>query len=235
MILDDAESKIDRFNKRGIHYEAVYHYIMRRRRETVDIYHDDFLDDIAAALVCFDMQRMMGSQKYMADVAHAWANRLERALQPHSSSLDHCRSLRLQDADVRDRGFAESVRLLFDDLERRGPEGLNRRNEGEDFYVGASKILHFLVPDLFIILDSNARRELSRYHSFSKSRKDGLSYLTAMACYQRELTEWSGSHDDPDFQKLVALDSSWRRFGGVRETPLRRILDKCAFAGSKAK
>jgi hypothetical protein len=178
--------------------------------------------------------RSMGNQKYMADGAQAWANRLKRALQPHSSSLDHFRSLRLQDADVREPDFAEFVRPLFDALERRGPEGLNRRSEGEGFHVGASKILHFLVHDLFVILDSNARRELSRYHSFSKSKKDGFSYLTAMACYQRELTEWSRSYDDPNFQKLVALDSSWRRFGGVRETPLPRILDKCTFAGSKA-
>ena len=48
-----------------MHYEAVYHYVIRRRKETEGIWDKDFIDDITAGLISFDMQRMMGKQKYL--------------------------------------------------------------------------------------------------------------------------------------------------------------------------
>ena len=37
-ILNNAKEKIRYFNKIGIHYEAVYHYVIRRRDETKELY-----------------------------------------------------------------------------------------------------------------------------------------------------------------------------------------------------
>jgi len=40
MIVVDAKKKIEFFNRIGIHYEAVYHYVIRRRELTRGIYTD---------------------------------------------------------------------------------------------------------------------------------------------------------------------------------------------------
>lgn len=79
-ILNNANKKITYFNRIGIHYEVVYHYVIRRREETDKIYNKRFLDDIVAGLISFDMQRMMGKEKYSAEGKNSWAERLQSVL-----------------------------------------------------------------------------------------------------------------------------------------------------------
>ncbi len=235
MILKHAKRKLNYFNKTVIHAEAVYHYIIRRRMEIRDIYNLDFLDDITAGLISFDMQRMMGNEKYIMEGKKAWASCLRNALKPHRNSLTDLfkRKETLQNVDPHDSAIENTMITIFDDLAKPGRNGLNRRNKRQRFHVGASKILHFLIPDLFVILDSNARRELAKFHEFTKTKTDGESYFRAMQCYQAELNDWGKRKKDPKFKKLIDIDSSWRRCGGIRTTPLPRIIDKCTFVGNK--
>lgn len=233
MILDNAAEKIQHFNRIAIHYEAVYHYVIRRRVDTKDLFDTDFLDDITAGLISFDMQRMMGGAKYMIEGREAWASKLKDALQRHASFLSQVKTLNLQSVQLDKGNLDQKIAAVFDDLSDPAHSGLNRRKESERFHVGASKILHFLIPDFFIILDSNARNELAKNHPFRKHETDGASYVRAMQLYQVELTKWSQAKGDPDYKELIALDSSWKRFNGVSTTPLPRIVDKCTFAGTK--
>ena len=86
-ILDNANEKIKYFNRTGIHYEVIYHYVIRKRGKTEQIYDKDFLDDIVAGLISFDMQRMMGKDKYLAESKISWAAKLHAALKTHNSTL----------------------------------------------------------------------------------------------------------------------------------------------------
>ena len=232
-ILYNADKKIKHFNRIGIHYEAVYHYVISKRKETDEIYDKDFIDDIVAGLISFDMQRMMGKKKYFAEGKKSWAEKLHSALETHKEDLENLRSYKLQSVDFDDTDIGKTIKKIFDDLSKPGHGGLNRRSDKESFPVGASKILHFIIPDLFIILDSNAIRELIKLHEFPKGKIVGSLYLEAMRIYQMELKRWKRSEDDPQFQKLLTLDTSWKNFGGNRTTPLPRIIDKCTFVGEK--
>jgi len=251
-ILTDVKDKVSFFNQIGIHYEAVYHYVIRRRQQEEKIYKKDFLDDITAGLISFDMQRFMGNKKkienkeqmgnkkYMAEAkapnndTEPWVYRLKNVLDG-KQTISILRSLRkevLQKIDLTNGNFPGQISSIFDELSKEGSGRLSLR-KNEKFPVGASKILHFLIPDLFIILDSNARDQLHKCHKFKKSDIDGESYLAAMKCYQAELKNWQDKENDPDFAKLFYMDSSWQKFGGARLTPLPRIIDKCTFVGNE--
>ena len=233
MILDRAEEKIGYFNKIGIHYEAVYHYVIRKRQQTRPIYTLDFLDDITAGIISFDMQRMMGPKKYFAHGNESWASVLKQVIIPHRSTLESLRSFSLSTAQLSHPGLKSKIILLFDDLSKAYPNGLNFRNRGKSrFPVGASKILHFLIPDLFIIFDSNALRELQKLGVIKRSQKySGELYHAAMTHYQAELRNWALENKDQNFDNLQEIDPSYKVFGNVRKTPLPRIVDKCTFVG----
>jgi hypothetical protein len=231
-ILKNAAKKIGYFNKIGVHYEAVYHYVIRRREKTTGIWDKDFIDDITAGLISFDMQRMMGKRKYLAEGFNSWASKLETALKTHEKKLENLRSLKLQNIHLKQKDIEKQIITIFDDLSKSGPKGLNHRNTKESFPVGASKILHFIIPDLFIIFDSNAKHSMVRHYNFPRGKVDGYSYLSAMRYYQDELNIWSRQHSDPTYQGLTDLDLSWRKFVGNRTTPIPRIMDKCTFVES---
>ena len=197
MILDQAIEKIRHFNSIGIHYEAVYHHVMAKRQEIKEIFNPDFIDNITAGLISFDMQRMMGSSKYMSDGKDSWASKVQKKLSSHQATLQEYRSLSLQNIDLSKTAIRNDILIIFNELSKSGKDGLNRRKPSERFPVGASKILHFLIPDLFIIVDSNARRELAKFHGIKESRKfDGEYYLDAMEAYQKELKTWAKKNKD---------------------------------------
>lgn len=232
MILDNAKKKINYFNKIGIHYEAVYHYIIRRRKETKGIFSNGFLNDITAGLISFDMQRMMGNKQYLSEGEDAWASQLRDILKIYRRHLSRLENFQLQDIDLSKPDLKGAIISIFNHLAKSGTKGLNKRSFHENFPVGASKILHFLIPDLFIIVDSNARRALSKFHESLGQKVGGDSYIKAMRYYQVELTRWSLHHRDPFFKKLIEADKSWKSFRGLRTTPIPRIIDKCTFVGN---
>jgi len=220
------------FNRIGVHYEAVYHHIVRKREEIQAIFDDDYIDTITAGLISFDMQRMMGSNKYLVGGDRSWSARLKSKLETHRPWLESLRSYSLQDIDLENATLRDTITTIFDSLSKPGSDGLSKRNKKESFSVGASKILHFLIPDLFVIVDSNSKQELIQYHDFPKSPKiNGNRYLQAMKLYQMELNIWKECYSDNRFDKLLQTDDSWQTFLGERQTPLPRIMDKCTFVG----
>jgi hypothetical protein len=234
MILDNAEQKIQYFNKIGVHYEAVYYYLIRNRYKTPALFTPQLIDDITAGLISFDMQRMMGKRKYLTAGKSSWATQLVRKLVRHKNTLNELKDSRLESLDFTFPALADKVVTIFDELAKKDSSGLNFSSPNKGFQVGASKILHFLIPDLFIIIDSNARAELAKHHGFNKYKKiDGKRYVAAMQLYQKELSVWAKDNSDPDFSSLIALDASWQHHCGERPTPLPRIIDKCTFSGDR--
>jgi len=58
-ILDDALTKIARFNSEGLHYNIVASKVYEERQRTRDPFGRAFQQYIIAGLIAFDMQRTM--------------------------------------------------------------------------------------------------------------------------------------------------------------------------------
>jgi hypothetical protein len=119
-ILKNAKKKISYFNRIGIHYEAVYHFIIRKREQISELWNDEFIDAITAGLISFDMQRMMGKNKYLAGGDDSWASKLKNALQQHLSTIEGMREYALQSIDLNNTHLITTICEIFDDLSKPG-------------------------------------------------------------------------------------------------------------------
>ena len=91
-------------------------------------------------------------------------------------------------------------------------------DSSKHFHVGTTKILHFLNPSLFIIVDSNAARTYREAHNvqFRKGTHPGYSserYVECMEFAQQDMLTYGT-------ERFEALDPG---------TPITRIYDKLTF------
>jgi len=86
------------------------------------------------------------------------------------------------------------------------------------FHVGASKVLHWLFPELFIMLDRNAAMAFQEHHKigFRRTTQPGYSAERYLKCLEKAQAEISGYGPE----RLLALEPN---------TPIARIFDKVAF------
>jgi len=222
MILQNAESKIARFNQLGLHYNLVANAIYKER-ETANPLSDSYLQYVIAGLISFDMERMMGSgQETKYDInAGGFATRLHRKLQQVRPLLEPLINLNLVEIDIQEH--SDSIKKIYNALSCKG-DGALHDNSTKEFHVGATKILHFLNPNLFIIVDSNASRAYRRSHNvpFLNTTQPGYSaklYVRCMECVKKDI-----------------LDYGLERFQALEEGILiTRIYDKLTFVtGSEA-
>lgn len=112
---------------------------------------------------------------------------------------------------------SESIRNGYDILSKGGREGLH--NKGNNFHVGATKILHFINPHFFPIIDSNAAKTFRELYNFPyrKSTQPGYSgdrYLRSMMKIKEVILNYG-------LEKFRTLEPG---------TPTLRIFDKLTFA-----
>jgi len=92
---------------------------------------------------------------------------------------------------------------------------LNQRPHLSRSCVGATKVMHCLFPELFVMLDQNVGKALGyrpgQYNNF-------FCYWNAMDICRNELEEWVEINNNTD--SLLQLDT--------QPTTLPRIFDKCA-------
>ena len=163
MILDNAPEKVHRYNQLCVHYNLVADGIYRARGEHDNLFHGDFLPFLVAVLISFDLGRMMGSgAKMRYDPAHGgFAARLIEKLRAVQQYLHHLINVRLSEANIiEERG---NIVNAYRHLSSGGNRSLNQT--GDEFHVGATKIMHFLGPELFVIIDSNAARAFRMAHN----------------------------------------------------------------------
>jgi hypothetical protein len=91
-----------------------------------------------------------------------------------------------------------------------GKGSLNQRRAA--FHVGATKILHFLNPRAFIIVDSNARLAFQEAHGIPRAYTSE-NYVKRLECAKQDVLE-------------VGMDAFCALEAGV---PLTRIYDKLTF------
>jgi len=134
---------------------------------------------------------------------------LRRALRKVAPRLRRLRFERLSMASVaRTRHL---LARLFDDLARAGGVIPNQR-----FVVGATKVLHFLNPELFPIIDRRVALKLRDYNGALPrlaTRYCGEHYLLAMLTVAKQIQ----AHGKARIRRLQPA------------TPLLRIVDKILF------
>ena len=117
------------------------------------------------------------------------------------------------DVDINTKLNNTNITKSYDILAVNGKDGLHARNSY--YHVGATKILHFLNPDLFIIVDKNAAAAFKRADSkLLKGKYSGEMYIKRLQHAKDDISKFG----DKDF---CALE---------QDTPITRIYDKLTFA-----
>lgn len=222
MILINAARKVARYNELGLHYDLVANQIYEKRFVGGTApFHTSFLPYIVAGLISFDMGRMMGKglvAKYEIE-AGGFASRLNSKLQEIKPLLDPLINLNLTQTDLPQHSDAiDAIKEAYNTLSAKG-NGALHENQTKCFHVGATKILHFLNPKLFIIVDSNAAQAFRDAHNvlFRNATQPGysaLSYIECMKCAQKDILTYG-------LEQFQALEPS---------VPITRIYDKLTFA-----
>lgn len=159
MIIDDVERKIERFNEIGLHYNLVADQIyVKRFAQGTDPFSVAYLSYVMAGLIVFDMERMMGASFEKFDFnGKGFAYRLSTKVKQISQELRPLMNVNLTDEiNLQQHGSA-----IINAYNVFSPKGNGGFNEKKDFHVGATKVLHFLNPHLFIIVDKYAARAFS--------------------------------------------------------------------------
>ena len=213
-ILDNAAAKITRFNDEGLHYNLVADAIHKMRAGVEDPFDKPFLRYLIAGLVAFDMARWIGAKPYDFGTG-GLASRLNSRLQRIKPLLEPLMKLSLAQIDLQEQ--SEAIITAYQELSAKGTGALHA-NQTKHFHVGATKILHFLNPELFIIVDSNASRAFRTAWKlpFKGTTQPGYSanlYLECMKRVQIDISTYG-------LERFRALEPS---------VPVTRIYDKLTF------
>ncbi len=217
-IVINAKYKVDEFNRTGLHYNLVAKAVDEERHKYVDPCTRSFMRYIIAMLISFDMGRMMGRVEEAYDFeGTGFGSRLTLKLHKIRPNLEQLMSLSLTEVDL--QPYEKDILKAYCELSDAGEEALNQRKprgKNAHFDVGATKVLHFLNPRLFIIVDSYAAKAFHMAHGV----KPGYShqkYLERMKLAQEDILEYGVSR----FQALEP------------DTPIMRIYDKLTFMTGK--
>jgi len=215
-LFQDAHVRIARYNQLCLHYNLVADAVYSEWRRTRDPFSSAYRPYLVAALISFDLGRTMGSGlvvKYDA-AAGGFAARLDAKLTqvgPFLSPLIH-QDLFQVDLGAHSRDIVRAYNVLATD----GAGGLHE--QGKAFHVGATKILHFLNPELFMIVDANAARALKAglgipYRSGTQPGYSGERYVRALSEIKKRIREYG-------IERFRSLEPG---------TPTLRIFDKLTF------
>lgn len=217
MILENALEKINRYNQLCVHYNLVAESIYRARNLHNDLFGASFLPYLVAGLISFDLGRMMGkgAESRYDPERNGFAKTLMNKLQEIRQHLQHLTHLNLADIDVVKEH--DNIAAAYRHLSSGGHNSLHQT--GKEFHVGATKIMHFINPTLFIIVDSYSARALNLVHN--------VEYRN---------TKQPGYSDAKYIERLRQVQVDIKTFG-VTEfcsleigTPMARIYDKLSFA-----
>ena len=213
LILSKADRKIDEFNRIGLHYNLVAKEIYRKRRSCGDPFSQSFMQYIIAGLISFDMGRMMGKVEEAYDFNKGFGSRLNRKVSKIRANLEQVTSLSVNLTEIDLRKHEHNILNAYRELSDDNKDALNKNGH---FYVGATKILHFLNPELFIIVDSYATKAFQKAHGVTLEYSSER-YLERMRYARQDIREFG-------LEQFKALE---------KDTPITRIYDKLTFMTGK--
>jgi hypothetical protein len=218
MILDRADIAIAEYNRAGSRYNRVADEIYRAR-ETMDPFSVEYEPYIVKGLIAFDMGRTMGAgDEYEANGA-GFRARLRAKMRSVRGRLEGVPLVCLRQIEL--ASFHNEIKEAYDCLAASG-EGALHGKPAKRFPVGATKILHWIAPALFIILDRNVASAFKKHHAtgFAKSTQPGYTaekYFSCLHYAQVEIEAYG-------YERFRRLEPA---------TPLARLFDKAAWVVGK--
>jgi hypothetical protein len=220
-IFKNVGEKIKKYDeqRRGKLYNEAYQSVLKARGENSSLVDDDgnvseeSLKTIEKALKKFGMARF-------GKMDDKFVDKLRKKLNDTKAILVKFRNLQIESQDW--QRYEEDVKKLYDTLSVGGKDGLSA--DGDRFDVGATKIMNFLFPELFVMVDKNVATTLTKLGLVKFSRKGSThhycfeKYWKVMRICYDELGQYKKHGDLSDLLKL----DKW-------PTTLTRIFDKCAF------
>lgn len=217
MLFAREKQKLEKFNKYCLHYNLVAQGAYEQLTKGVGPFSVEYRPYIIAALISFDMGRMMGAgveQKYDSE-KRGFASKLDKKIKAIQSDIEPLCTMSIANTDFED--ISQTIKKSYAALAEKGVGGLH--SGGKEFHVGATKILHFINPYLFPIVDSNAAKALRTLFGlpYKNSTQPGYSadlYVKSIIVIQEALSKY-------DFDKFQSLEPA---------IPMMRIFDKLTFA-----
>jgi hypothetical protein len=217
MLLSNAKEKLDRFNRYGLHYNLVAQAAYEKLKKVDSPFSMEYRPFIIAALISFDMGRMMGNglSKRYDPTQDGFASKLDLKMKAIQIDIEPLSNIPIPNIEIDE--FSQSIKKSYLILSKKGKGGLH--SGGKHFHVGATKILHFINPSLFPIVDSNAAKTLRSLF--------GLPYKN---------TTQPGYSDEMYLKSIIAIKAALSNYGYLEfqslepETPVMRIFDKLTFA-----
>ncbi len=217
ILFENAAKKIQQYNRFCLHYnlaaDAIYQELHRSRTP----FSPNYESYLIAALISFDMGRMMGKglPKRYDVTAGGFATRLHRKLEQVQPLLTPVIRSSLVETDI--EKCAPNIVAAYDAFAAGGEGGLHEQNK--EFHVGATKIMHFLNPELFAIIDSNTAQVLRRvcdipYHNTTQPGYSSELYIRSLSAIRSLIAHYG-------VDQFRSLEIG---------TPVLRIFDKIAFA-----
>jgi hypothetical protein len=215
IILENAADKITGFNSYPDRPRESYHQVLTARAGRRSFVHengniiDSHLYLIDWALRSYFMmnrrKRMGGKEEFVYKLRNSLRDNETKSI------LVKLRDVNITAHDLQD--YRSDAEKLYESLSN-CEHGLSA--DGTYFCVGATKVMHCLFPELFVMLDQNVGKAAGyrpgQYNNF-------WSYWEVMNICRDELEEWKEIHDSTD--SLLQLD--------LPPTTLPRIFDKCAW------
>jgi hypothetical protein len=209
----EAADKVWVYNRTCLHYDLVAREVYTMRDDGSGVFERGYLAYVIAGLVTFDLGRQMGKgndQRYLPEEG-GFADRLRQTLdevRPHLEPLmgETIEGIELEQA-------AGRVEMAYEILSRGGSSGLHA--EGKEFHVGATRVLGFLNPHLFITIDGPAAKAFAEHHDveFKAGIQPGYSWAKYLDCLSHAQNEIR--HLGPEFQELEPGTPSARLFDKV--------------------
>lgn len=203
-----------------LHYNLVADACYKKLTTLKDPTNPDYFPFIIAALISFDMNRQMGSgleDKYIV-AKGKFASRLHHKICANQAVIKHLSSQSITTVSM--EAEKKDIVDLYDSLALKSPTSNQGLSDSDtDFHVGATKILHFINPELFPIIDSNVAKfatefELAKYMNTTQPGYTSSKYVLFMQGAQSAISSFSST-------KFQSLEPG---------TPIMRIFDKIAFS-----
>ncbi len=206
-ILDNAPQSLEEYNSGCLHYNLIAQGVYQARERIRDPLSLEFRPYIVAGLIGFDMRRTMGKNPYSPE-GKFWP-RLSECLEA-PDGLAGLAEMNLATANL--GSISSVIETAYNRIADRC--GVTEKK----FHVGATKVLHWLFPELFIILDRNAAAAFQKHHQvdFRQTTQPGYEskkYFECLVKAQEEIKQFG-------LDRFRALEPP---------TPLARIFDKIAF------
>jgi len=216
-VFDRVTAKLAKYDKqpKSTTYNSAYHKILNARAgESCLVNEDGSVDEaslqvVEQGLLAFDMGVQM--DETFIDKLRKKLNQVE-----NKKLLRTFRGFSILSPNIED--IKSETENFFFNLSDKGEDCLSSDNNR--FGVGATKIMNFLFPDLFVIADSNVRNGLHQINYL-----DFKVYWAILMLCHNQLIELRRTYGD--FKRLLRLDK--------QPTTLVRIFDKCAFVMGRFK